>query len=544
MKTINDIYSKFEWRDPICVSHYPFPKEVLQQNEIQKYIKIEQSSNLPSEKALYIHIPFCDKICSFCPFNKTLKNKQEVSAYIVALKQELFYYANSDYGKSIILGSVYMGGGTPSCLTKEQLIDIIEYVKKYFHISQSAQISIEGSPFNFSFDKLQAIFEIGVNRVSFGIQTFNPKMRENIQLSQTVQQNFDAILNAQKVGFKNICIDLLYNLPGQTMSEWEEDVKTAISLNIDHITIFSLCLVPGTILEHLVTKGIVPVPRSQNEEIDMFIKARKLLLDAGYEQYSIWDFAKTGKVDKHVQIYYQNQDDLIGTGAAAFGFINHFMYINKGEISEYIDANKNKQLPILVGKKSSKEDLMRGMIAKSLRLITLDKIKFRELFGSNPEEIYPNEFSSLEDNSLIEISEDSIKITPDGSVWGNNICKVFFEENETFEWRASLAKGKLPEISQEQIDLNKKDILEFDKDVEKLLGRILERKPMFIREHSRKNIITIASDIALARGKSIIQDEDIIMATIKDTPAPFRPMAISGFRKWGFDIDKITKSSS
>ena len=173
MKTINDIYSKFEWRDPICVSHYPFPKEVLQQNEILKYIKIEQKSDLLSEKALYIHIPFCDKICSFCPFNKTLKNKLDVSAYIFALKQELFYYANSDYGKSIILGSVYMGGGTPSCLTKEQLIDIIEYVKNHFQISQSAQISIEGSPFNFSFDKLQAIFEIGVNRVSFGIQTFS-----------------------------------------------------------------------------------------------------------------------------------------------------------------------------------------------------------------------------------------------------------------------------------------------------------------------------------------------------------------------------------
>ncbi len=534
-----DIYSLFDWRDPICVSHYPFPTEKPDSKDLAGLIGLGEENKSHDPKALYVHIPFCDKICSFCPFNKVLKKESLVEKYIEALKREINAYAQTKYVKTSHFGAVNFGGGTPTSLKAEQLVDIIMFIKEKLNVDSDAFISVEGSPSNFVEEKLEALYKTGVNRVSFGVQTFNKELGELMELPQSTSRSIKILEYARKVGYNNICIDLIYNLPGQSLRDWEEDIQKAIDMGIDHITLFSLCMVPGTKLQGSIVKGEVPSPGDQNDEIDKFVVGRDMLRKAGYIQYSIWDFAKPGKIDRGVQIYYNKQGDLFGTGPAAFGYINQYMYINKGSITDYVKATENGELPILVGKNSTIEDQMRGMISKSLRNYQLDKVHFKELFGSNPEDVYKKEFDELLENGLVEINEKEIKLTDNGGIWGNNVTKMFFEKAETFEWRASLAKGRMPKPEKEDekaIPIDKP--LKWAEGTEALMDKLLERRPMFVREKSRKEITYAASLIAIKSGRDTIQEGDIVMATLNETPTPFRPTAISGFRRFGVDVDK------
>jgi hypothetical protein len=318
---------------------------------------------------------------------------------------------------------------------------------------------------------------------------------------------------------------------------------TAIEMEIDHITLFSLCMVPGTKLQGAITKGKIPVPGDQNDEIDKFVIGRDMLRKAGYIQYSIWDFARPGKIDRGVQIYYNRQQDLFGTGPAAFGYVNQYMYINKGNLSDYVKAAEKGELPILVGKKASIEDQMRGMMAKSLRNYHVDKIHFKELFNRNPEEVFKKEIDELLENDLIEINEKEIRLTDNGGVWGNNVTKVFFEKSETFEWRASLAKGRMPKPEKPNEELVSIDHdLKWADGIESLLEKLLEKRPMFVRDKSRKEITHQATLIALKNGRDIIQEGDLVIATLNETPAPFRPTAVDGFRCFGVDVDKYLEN--
>lgn len=536
-----DIYSLYDWRDPICVSHYPFPTKQPDTKNLVNLIGLNEENKDMEPKALYVHIPFCDKICSFCPFNKVLKKEELVVKYIDALKREIYTYAQTKYVRTSHFGAINFGGGTPSSLSREQLIDIISFIKDNHTIDADAFISVEGSPSNFVEDKLEALYKIGVNRISFGIQTFNERLSEIIELPQKVSRSIEILEYARGVGYNNICIDLIYNLPGQTLEEWRGDVRKAIDMGIDHITLFSLCMVPGTKLQKDITNGKVPGPGDQNDEIDKFVVGRDMLRESGYIQYSIWDFAKPGKIDRGVQIYYNKQQDLFGIGPAAFGYINQYMYINKGTLSEYIKSNEKGELPILVGKESTKEDQMRGMISKSLRNYKLDRQDFINRFGQGPEELFKEEFNELLENELVEINEDEIRLTDNGGVWGNNVTKMFFEKPETFEWRASLAKGRMPKPEKEKDQLIPFEELQWEDGIKDLLEKLLERKPMFVRDKSRMEITNAASLLAIKDGRNIIQEKDLVIATLDETPAPFRPTAVSGFRRFGVDVDKYLK---
>ena len=533
-----NLYTQFDWRDPICVSHYPFPEKKAP-FELSSLLELNKKNSDKAFRAFYIHVPFCETICSFCPFNKMKKSEPVVVKYLSAIKNEIDLYSSAEFIRSSVFGSIYLGGGTPTCLSKDQLVGIISHLKNKICVHPDAQITVEGNPTSSSTEKLAALFDVGVNRVSFGVQTFSEKFAKTLQLSHSPNQAIQVIESAYTVGFKNVCIDLLYNLPGQSSSEWQEDVQKAIGLNLDHITIFSLCLVPGTKLEKAVTNGQLSAPGDQNEEIDKFILARDLLRKAGYVQYSVWDFAKPDKIDQHVEIYYHQQGNLVGTGPAAFGYINNYMYINRGDVHKYCAQIKNGQLPILVGEKASREEQMRGMMAKGLRLYSVNRSHFKKMFDQYPEEVFPKEIKQLVDDGLVTIDGDLIKLTDDGGVWGNNVSKTFFKKPETFEWRASLAKGREPIF--EDDDPIVADLLEkvkWEDGVETIFEWILERKPIFIRNKSRKEITRLAIISAFENGRMAISEEDLIFSTIKETPAPFRPVAIAGFRKQGINVDK------
>lgn len=439
------VYSK---RDPICVSHYPNPVNAPEPGQLRHILGVDNTPPLDNLGIVYIHVPFCIEICGFCPFNKVLAREHDMERYMTAVKKEIEMMATSTYASRTTIDSIYFGGGTPSALNADRMIEILSFIKTQYHILPRAQVTFEGSPGTFDRIKLERIHKAGTNRVSMGVQTFNETIGRHLGLSHTPQQAIEALKNAARAGFTNIGIDLMYNLPGQSPEDWLTDVKTAIDMNIVHITLFSLCVVPFTNFAKQVERGDVLPPGNENYEIDLFIAARELLLKSGYVQYSVWDFAKPQFIDKHVIWYYKKQKDLFAHGPGAFGYINRCMYINRGNLHDYFKSVGKGFLPVEVEEKADDAEAMNGMMAKSLRMISVDRADFANLFHRDPVDLYKEKIDRLTRLELLEVSDQEIRLTERGIVWGNNVSKEFFsaKNKQSFADRIRLAKGKNPNV--------------------------------------------------------------------------------------------------
>lgn len=428
------------------MSHYPNPVNELNPEEIGELAGFSQEAPDGNEGAVYVHVPFCAQVCIFCPFNKVAFKKDDAKEYMKIVKKEMSIYSSTNYVKNTKIRSVYFGGGTPSALSAEQMASLLRAVKKNYNVLPDAQISFEGSPSTLTREKLKAIRGEGANRISVGVQTFNKKLSEYLKLSHKPVEAYKVIQEAFSSGFRNVGIDLMYNLPEQTMDEWLEDVKIAIELDVKNITLFSLCVVPFTPLYKMINDGSIPPMGDENYEINMYLEAKEMLVNAGYVQYSVWDFAKPEYIDKHVILYYTEQKDLISHGPAAFGYINRLMYINHGDLKEYFNRVKAGFPSMYVGQKADDIEAMHGMMAKGLRMISVKRKDYKRLFGCQPEDRFKAKIDELTAKGLLEANEEEIRLTDKGIVWGNNVCKEFFSEanQQSFETRVHLARGMRP----------------------------------------------------------------------------------------------------
>ena len=435
----------FPERDSICVSHYPIPVSNPTPQEAARLMELDRPKAGDQQVALYLHIPFCDLTCSFCPFNKYVKHQDQVDRYLAALKDEIALYGRTAYGKSAVIGSINLGGGTPSCLTLQELTAILQAIKGAFTVAPDAMIFVEGNPRNFTRDKLAGLRAEGLSRISVGVQTFQPRLGGYLNLYHTVEDSERLLADARELGIDNIGIDLMYNLPGQTDEDWRADIETSIALGIDHICLISFCVVPHTPIAEKIRAGEVPSVGTLDDEIRFYAEARRMLLAAGYEQYSVIDFALPGKIDRHAAMYFGEQSDLIGIGSAAFGFLNGYMYINDGNLAEYIDKVNAGGLSVACGEKSAPEEFAHGMMAKGLRMLSVDRGDFRQRFGCDPEDLFPDTMAELTASGLIEADASGVRLTEQGIIWGNNVCKAFFSEkykNYGLQARMKLAKGR------------------------------------------------------------------------------------------------------
>ncbi|MEK3762532.1 radical SAM family heme chaperone HemW [Paenibacillus sp. FSL H7-0756] len=439
-------YNVYPHRDPICVSHYPNPVTEVAPADIYGTMGLGGQPPADNVGAVYVHVPFCASVCIFCPFNKMAYQEKQVEQYMEAVKAEIGIYASSPYGSQSTISAVTFGGGTPSALSAERMVEMLKSVQASYRVTPDAQISFEGSPATLTLEKMQAIRAQGANRISIGIQTFNDKMGHHLRMSHDSRRAFEVLEEAKEAGFENIGIDLMYNLPEQTMEEWLEDVRTAVRLGIDHITVFSLCVVPFTALFKMIKEGKIPPTGSVELEVDMYLEAKRLLQEEGYVQYSVWDFAKPGFEDRHVLLYYTQQKDLFAHGPAAFGYVNKLMYINQGDIQEYSDRLQQQFLSVFIASQADDLEAMHGMMAKGLRMLSVKRKDFAGMFGYQPEEVFGQTIDDLVAKGLLETDEHEIRLSDRGIVWGNNVCKEFFSEanQQTFESRVKLARGQKP----------------------------------------------------------------------------------------------------
>jgi putative oxygen-independent coproporphyrinogen III oxidase len=441
----------YDKRERICVSHYPLPADPPDVSEVPMLMNLDSPSARSGEKAMYIHIPFCDKICNFCPFNKQLMDESKLESYLVRLKREITTYAGSPLVRSLTFGSLAIGGGTPSCLSARQLHDLITHCRTVLRFGPEAEISAEGNPSNFTREKLVAAREAGCNRISFGVQTFNDRYAGMLEIPQDPATSRVATRVARDAGYDNVGIDLIYNLPEQTLDEWRADIEEAIDWRYDHVTLFSLIIPPFTRLFSKIDTRRLRPPGDHDHEVAMYRMAAGMLREAGYEQYSVYDFALPGKINKHAVLYFSEQQDLLGVGAAAFGYLGKYMYVNKGPLVDYQGAVDQGELPVLIGSRADREEEMCGAMAKGLRLFSVSRRRFRSLFDCDPTDVFGEKIDKLVSLSLLEVTDEEIRLTEDGVFWGNNVCREFFSAHYTeIEAipREVLARGRLMKAGQ------------------------------------------------------------------------------------------------
>ncbi len=360
-------------------------------------------------KHTYIHIPFCKKICSYCDFCKLFYDKKQVSLYIKSLKKEI----NNIY-KGEEQDTIYIGGGTPSSLDLEELKELFK-VLNILKKSKDIEYTIECNFSTITYEKLCLFKEYGINRLSFGIESVNPKNLEILDRQENKNTIIKVLDMARNLGFNNINLDLMYAIPKESISDLEKDIDFILRLNPEHISTYSLIIEEHTKLYLNNTKKI-------SEDLDLLMYNRICKrLKSNYNHYEISNFAKEGYESKHNTCYWKNKE-YYGFGLGASSYLNDIRYTNTRSITKYLDNEYTYTKEIL-----SKEDKMEYEMILGLRL--LSGVSKEEFY--NKYKVYINEYFDIDkllDNKLLEESETNYYINEENLYISNEILLNFIKE--------------------------------------------------------------------------------------------------------------------
>ena len=373
---------------------------------------------------LYIHIPFCVSKCKYCDFNSFKLNLNDKIKYLNALNKEMELYKEEIKGKSI--DSIFIGGGTPSILTKEEIAILFENIKNNFKIKENAEITMECNPGTLTLEKLKVMKECGVNRLSMGLQAVQNHHLKYIGRIHTFEEFEKNYYEAKKVGFENINIDLMYALPNQTKEDWKESLEKVVSLNPTHISAYSLILEENTELFNMYERKEFKL-LDEDTDIEMYEYTINYLKSNGYNQYEISNYAKENFECKH-NILYWKCEEYVGLGVSASGYLNEIRYNNVCELERYEEIILDGKKPIEWEENVSIKDKIEETIFLGLRMnegVRIDDFKEKYDFDFNKE--YKNEIEKLSKLKLIEINGGKMRLTQKGKEISNSVFVEFIK---------------------------------------------------------------------------------------------------------------------
>jgi putative oxygen-independent coproporphyrinogen III oxidase len=369
---------------------------------------------------IYIHIPFCRKRCHYCDFFKTTDLRPK-SRVLEALKQELTTRAEELASDQI--NTIYLGGGTPSVLVVDELKDLLYTIRNNFHVSADAEITMEANPDDLSQAVLSYLREVGYNRLSMGVQSFSEQDLKLMNRRHGVFQAVQSVKWAKKAGFSNISIDLIYGLPNQNLEEWERNVKTAIEVDVQHISAYNLTYHEGTVFYDQLKKGIL---KELPDELSLqqFQLLIDLLKGAGFEHYEISNFCKPGYYSRHNSSYWKNEKYL-GIGPSAHSFDLTSRRWNVSSVQKYLDGIENQQ-PYCESELLSVRDRYNEYIITGLRTmwgISEEKIKseFPAEYGTHFQEVLKEYLKS----GHIVFSPEKVYLSEEGLFISDKIMADF-----------------------------------------------------------------------------------------------------------------------
>ncbi|HEO8414397.1 TPA: oxygen-independent coproporphyrinogen III oxidase [Streptococcus agalactiae] len=375
---------------------------------------------LKKPTSAYVHIPFCTQICYYCDFSKVFIKNQPVDAYLQALICEFRSYDITE------LRTLYIGGGTPTSISAVQLDYLLTELIRDLNLNTLEEFTIEANPGDLTVDKIEVLQKSAVNRVSLGVQTFNDKHLKRIGRSHNEAQIYSTIDALKTAGFQNISIDLIYALPGQTMDDVRSNVAKALSLNIPHLSLYSLILEHHTVFMNKMRRGKLHLP-TEDLEAEMFEYIISEMERNGFEHYEISNFTKPGFESRHNLMYWDNVE-YYGVGAGASGYLDGIRYRNRGPIQHYLkgvsEGNARLSEEVLSKNEMMEEELFLGLRKKEGVSIG----KFEQKFGTSFEKRYGQIVQELQSDGLLKENNGFIQMTKKGLFLGDTVAEKFIVE--------------------------------------------------------------------------------------------------------------------
>lgn len=383
------------------------------------------------ELELYLHIPFCIQKCAYCDFLSAPADADTRQEYVNALVQEIKSCREEfqDYEVS----TVFLGGGTPSILTEAQVFALFQALYESFAFKSQAEITIEANPGTMDGGKLKAWKQVGVNRISIGLQSVNDEELKLLGRIHDFQQFLDSYRQVREAGFQNVNIDLISAIPGQTLESWRKTLRTAAELNPEHLSVYSLIIEEGTPFyewyrepEKSASDAYLH-PDLPDEETDRAIyeETEKILQEYGYHRYEISNYAKEGYECRHNTGYWRRVEYL-GIGLGASSLIGRTRFQNISDAQEYrrrISAGESirEETEVL-----SVDDEMEEFMFLGLRMMRgVQKTEFCRLFGKEMEDVYGAALNRLQENGLLDINGDNVQLTKRGIDVSNYVFEQF-----------------------------------------------------------------------------------------------------------------------
>lgn len=406
--------------------------------EYKHALSLRSMGALNKPLSLYIHIPFCDTICYYCGCNKIItKDKTRADAYLEYLEKEMELLAPHLNGRQQ-LAQLHFGGGTPTFLSDGQLERVFAMIRKYFELIPNGEYSIEIDPRRVNRETVHHLGRLGFNRMSVGIQDFDPKVQEAVNRIQTVKETRLVIEAAREAGFKSVSVDLIYGLPHQSVETMRTTIDTVLSLDPDRLALYHYAHLPHIFKpQRRIDTNAVP---GSEEKLDMLQYCVQTLTERGYVFIGMDHFAKPddelavalreGWLQRNFQGYSTYADcDLVAIGVSSISKIGSTYAQNERNIDAYYAAIDEGHLPIMRGYQLNQDDLLRRNIIQDLMCrFALDFQIYESVFGIPFHQYFKEELTDLQkqaDLGLIVLKNNSLKVTPKGRFVIRNIAMVF-----------------------------------------------------------------------------------------------------------------------
>lgn len=368
--------------------------------------------------SLYIHIPFCIKKCYYCDFVSYPFEEFKVGEYMKALVKEL------ELNKGYQLKTVYIGGGTPTCIPVEYLELLFSKVYRYYNVEECSEITVEANPGTLSPRVLAILKRAGVNRLSIGLQSWHKSELQRLGRIHDASDFVKNYLEARKAGFDNISVDLMFGIPGQTVESWMATIKELVALQPEHISCYSLKIEEGTPFYNLMEEGRLQEV-DQDTDREMYRRAAEYLECNGYQRYEISNFSRRGFRCSHNLTYWNNRPYL-GIGAGAHSRTGSTRSWNTSSLERYCSLLERGIKPVEGSEHITREMEIFETIILGLRLAEgISFNDFRERFGVDLRDLYRKQIDKLRDQGLLRVTQNSIYLTPYGIDISNRVFQEF-----------------------------------------------------------------------------------------------------------------------
>jgi len=403
--------------------------------------------------SIYVHIPFCESLCYYCACNKIItKHHEKAEPYLRYLAKEVELYTLSiGIGQSV--SQLHLGGGTPTFLSNDELRELMSMLKRSFSFVAGGEYSVEVDPRTVDASRLALLFELGFNRLSFGVQDFDPEVQKAVHRIQPAEQVFDLVASARKIGFESVNVDLIYGLPKQTPESFDRTLQQVNALRPDRIALYAYAHLPARFKpQRRILSTELPVPSSK---IAMLSRSMDALMNAGYVFVGMDHFAlpedalavakRQGRLHRNFQGYSTQPDcDLLGLGVSAIGRTGGTYSQNAKTMAEYVDMLDSGQLPIVKGLALSRDDLIRRALIMAIMCQGHVQYEaFNEAWLIDAKKYFAAELSQLEglqSDGLVALTDGGLQVTAMGWFFVRGVAMVFDKYLQADRNRARFSK--------------------------------------------------------------------------------------------------------